>query len=68
MKQRAPLTLAAAAAALAALTGLAALTAPAAGSAGPAAAASRMPVERSLVVCPAPSTSDLADTPYTAFT
>ncbi|MFD3330805.1 DUF5719 family protein [Streptomyces sp. NPDC058701] len=68
MKQRAPLTLAAAAAALAALTGLAALTAPAAGSAGTAADASRMPVERSLLVCPAPSSSDIADTAYTAFT
>ncbi|MCY0951933.1 DUF5719 family protein [Streptomyces sp. H27-S2] len=68
MKQRAPLTLAAAAAALAALTGLAALTAPEAESAGSTAAASRMPVERSLLVCPAPSSSDIADTTYTAFT
>ncbi|MER5869874.1 DUF5719 family protein [Streptomyces sp. NPDC002044] len=68
MKQRAPLTLAAAVAALAALTGLAALTAPGAQSAGNTAAASRMPVERSLLVCPAPSSSDIADTTYTAFT
>ncbi|MFD3548729.1 DUF5719 family protein [Streptomyces sp. NPDC058655] len=58
-------------AALAALTGIAALTAPAApgGAAdGKAAAAARMPVERSLLVCPAPSSSDIADTTYTAFT
>ncbi|MCX5013621.1 MULTISPECIES: DUF5719 family protein [unclassified Streptomyces] len=71
MKQRAPLTLAAVTAALAALTGIAALTAPAAGGTAPdgkAAAAARMPVERSLLVCPAPSSSDIADTTYTAFT
>ncbi|MCX4693019.1 DUF5719 family protein [Streptomyces sp. NBC_01408] len=72
MKQRAPLTLAAVAAALAAVTGIASLTAPAAeGKAAEgkaAAAAARMPVERSLLVCPAPSTSDIADTTYTAFT
>lgn len=73
MKQRAPLTLAAVAAALAALTGIASLTAPAPAADakaadGKAAAASRMPVERSLLVCPAPSSSDIADTTYTAFT
>ncbi|MFJ4781006.1 DUF5719 family protein [Streptomyces sp. NPDC088762] len=71
MKQRAPLTLAAVTAALAALTGIASLTAPSPeGKAadGTAAAASRMPVERSLLVCPAPSSSDIADTTYTAFT
>ncbi|MFZ3470742.1 DUF5719 family protein [Streptomyces sp. 4.24] len=72
MKQRVPLTLAAVTAALAAVTGLAALTAPAAGRAAAAAPAggeaARMPVERSLLVCPAPSTSDIAETVYTAFT
>lgn len=71
MKQRAPLTLAAAAAALAVLTGVAALTAPATGGTAAAdgtRAAARMPVERSLLVCPAPSSSDIADTAYTAFT
>ncbi|MEU9375531.1 DUF5719 family protein [Streptomyces sp. NPDC048255] len=71
MKQRAPLTLAAVAAALAAVTGIASLTAPAGegkAAEGNAAAAARMPVERSLLVCPAPSTSDIADTTYTAFT
>ncbi|MEW2418788.1 DUF5719 family protein [Streptomyces sp. NPDC046866] len=69
MKQRAFLTLAAAAAALAAAAGIAHLTAPAAPAtaAGPAAAA-RMPVERSALVCPAPSSSDIAETTYTAIT
>lgn len=70
MKQRAPLTLAAVTAALAAATGLAFLTAPAAtpadGTAGRAAA--RMPVERSVLVCPAPSSSDTAETTYTSLT
>ncbi|WP_030763662.1 MULTISPECIES: DUF5719 family protein [unclassified Streptomyces] len=71
MKQRAPLTLAAVTAALAALTGVAALTAPATdGKAADAkaATAARMPVERSLLVCPGPSSSDIAETTYTAFT
>ncbi len=71
MKQRVPLTLAAVTAALAAVTGLATLTAPAADGAPSAAAgkpAARMPVERSLLVCPAPSTSDIAETVYTAIT
>ncbi|WP_030773183.1 DUF5719 family protein [Streptomyces sp. NRRL F-2664] len=72
MKQRAPLTLAAVTAALAALTGVAALTAPdpAAGPSDgrPAAASARMPVERSLLVCPGPSSSDIAETTYTSFT
>ncbi|MFD3541915.1 DUF5719 family protein [Streptomyces sp. NPDC058662] len=70
MKQSAPLTLAAVTAALAALTGLAALTTPAAGgnAADAGAAAARMPVERSLLVCPAPSSSDIADTTYTSYT
>ncbi|MET9853849.1 DUF5719 family protein [Streptomyces sp. NPDC006450] len=71
MKQRVPLTLAAVTAALAAVTGLATLTAPAADGASTAAAgkpAARMPVERSLLVCPAPSTSDIAETLYTSIT
>ncbi|MFJ3975080.1 DUF5719 family protein [Streptomyces sp. NPDC090021] len=69
MKQRAPLTLAAVAAALAALTGAAALTAPAGGPFdGTAAKSARMPVERSLLVCPGPSSSDIAETTYTSFT
>ncbi|MFJ6797898.1 DUF5719 family protein [Streptomyces sp. NPDC091268] len=69
--KRAPLTLAAVAAALAAVTGIASLTAPADGASPAAdahAPAARMPVERSLLVCPAPSSSDIAETQYTAFT
>ncbi|RST03098.1 hypothetical protein EF910_21140 [Streptomyces sp. WAC07149] len=70
MKQRAPLTLAAVTAALAAATGLAFLTAPAATPADGTgrAAAARMPVERSVLVCPAPSSSDIAETTYTSLT
>ncbi|WP_328970165.1 DUF5719 family protein [Streptomyces sp. NBC_00239] len=67
--KRPPLTLAAVAAALAAVTGIAAFTAPGtpADGAGSAAAA-RLPVERSTLVCPVPSGSDVAETAYTAFT
>ncbi|TDU77880.1 DUF5719 family protein [Streptomyces sp. KS 21] len=69
MKQRAPLTLAAVAAALAAVTGVGYLAAPAAPAADDrTAAAARMPVERSALVCPAPSSSDIAETTYTAIT
>lgn len=55
---------------LAAATGLAFLTAPAATPAGAAAGrpAARMPVERSVLVCPAPSSSDIAETTYTSLT
>ena len=52
--------------ALALLTGVAAVAAP-----GPEAAeapAARLPVQRSALVCPAPASSDLAETQYTAFT
>ncbi|MFD6875243.1 MULTISPECIES: DUF5719 family protein [unclassified Streptomyces] len=68
MKQRALLTPAAVTLALAAVTGLAFLTAPAPAPANAARqeAASRMPVERSLLVCPAPSSSDIAETTYTS--
>ncbi|MFJ7208713.1 DUF5719 family protein [Streptomyces sp. NPDC098789] len=70
--KRAPLTLAAVTAALAAVTGIAVLTAPAAPAApdakGHQRSAARLPVERSTLVCPAPSTSDIADTTYTTIT
>ncbi|MBW5486472.1 DUF5719 family protein [Streptomyces bambusae] len=68
--KRAPLTLAAVAAALAAVTGVAALTAPAGAGAsdGSRGAAARLPVERSTLTCPAPSSSDIAETTYTAIT
>ncbi|MEU8774549.1 DUF5719 family protein [Streptomyces sp. NPDC048606] len=70
MKQRAPLTPVAVTVALAAACGLAFLTAPTAGpaDAGRAAGAARMPVERSVLVCPSPSTSDIAETTYTSLT
>ncbi|WP_432157732.1 DUF5719 family protein [Streptomyces sp. bgisy153] len=55
-------------AALAAVTGLAALELP--GTAAPATteAAAELPVERTSLICPAPSGSELADTVYTSFT
>ncbi|MFI9152659.1 DUF5719 family protein [Streptomyces sp. NPDC053367] len=65
---RTTLSLIAATAALAAVTGLGALTAPGASGTDTAQAAAYLPVERSTLVCPAPSTSDLADTTYTSFT
>ncbi|MEU2155814.1 DUF5719 family protein [Streptomyces sp. NPDC019396] len=67
---RTTLSLCAAVTALAAATGLAALTAPDSGGAAAAAAqtSARLPVERSSLLCPAPSTSDVAETAYTSFT
>ncbi|MEE1755983.1 DUF5719 family protein [Streptomyces sp. SP18CS02] len=66
---RTTLSLLAAATALAAVTGFGVLTAPdgtdpAAGAKAPA----RLPVERSALLCPAPSTSEVAETVYTSFT
>ncbi|WP_043686091.1 DUF5719 family protein [Streptomyces xylophagus] len=55
-------------AALAAVTGFAEMKAPAASGADTAKAAAQLPVERTSLLCPAPSTSDLADTSYTSFT
>ncbi|MFD6279081.1 DUF5719 family protein [Streptomyces sp. NPDC060209] len=63
-----PLSLIAGVVALAAVTGFAALTAPGDEGATEAKAAARLPVERSSLLCPAPSTSDLAETTYTSFT
>ncbi|MFE7353765.1 DUF5719 family protein [Streptomyces sp. NPDC057543] len=62
------LSLIAGAAALAAVTGFAALTAPGDGGTTEAKAATRLPVERSSLLCPAPGLSDLAETTYTSFT
>ncbi|MCX4550722.1 DUF5719 family protein [Streptomyces sp. NBC_01500] len=64
---RTALALAAAVAALAAVTGFASVSAPSGSTAG-AKTAARLPVERSSLVCPVPSTSDVAETTYTAFT
>ncbi|MFD8200043.1 DUF5719 family protein [Streptomyces sp. NPDC059701] len=66
---RTTLSLIAGATALAAVTGFAALSTPDASGADPAgAAAARLPVERTSLLCPVPSTSDLAETTYTSFT
>ncbi|MFJ5777695.1 DUF5719 family protein [Streptomyces sp. NPDC093094] len=65
---RTTLSLIAAVAAVAAVTGLGALTAPDASGTDTARAAAYLPVERTSLVCPAPSTSDLAETTYTSFT
>ncbi|MGW0081346.1 DUF5719 family protein [Streptomyces sp. NPDC003393] len=65
---RTTLSLIAGVAALAAVTGFAALDTPDATGAGNAKAAARLPVERTTLVCPAPSSSDIADTSYTSFT
>ncbi|MEU5091492.1 DUF5719 family protein [Streptomyces sp. NPDC021356] len=65
---RTTLSLIAGVAALAAVTGFAALESPDAAGAGPAKAAAQLPVERTTLVCPAPSSSDIADTSYTSFT
>ncbi|WP_432107071.1 DUF5719 family protein [Streptomyces sp. AA1529] len=67
---RTVLSVGAVAVALAAVTGVAALTAPeeAASSAESVGTAARKPVERSTLVCPSPSTSDVAETAYEAFT
>ncbi|WP_415952651.1 DUF5719 family protein [Streptomyces sp. KLOTTS4A1] len=66
--KRTTLSLIAAGAALATVTGFAALTAPDGSAASASGAAERRPVDRSSVLCPAPSTSELADTAYTSFT
>ncbi|MDX3328901.1 DUF5719 family protein [Streptomyces sp. ME02-6979-3A] len=63
-----PLSLIAGVVALAAVTGFAALAVPGDDGATEAKAAARLPVERSSLLCPAPSTSDLAETTYTSFT
>ncbi|MGW1075835.1 DUF5719 family protein [Streptomyces sp. NPDC002537] len=70
--KRTTLSLFGAVAALAAVTGVAVLEAPA-GTAGPSGGAAakapvRLPVERSMRLCPAPTSSDVGETTYTAFT
>ncbi|MFF3557860.1 DUF5719 family protein [Streptomyces tsukubensis] len=62
-------SLLAAVAALTAITGLAALTAPGSGKSDAGAKAPvRMPVERSILLCPSAGTSEAAGTLYTSFT
>ncbi|WP_318203205.1 DUF5719 family protein [Streptomyces sp. SCL15-4] len=65
---RTTLSLIAGTAALAAVTAFAAVDSPSASGAAAAGTAARLPVERTSLVCPAPSTSDLAETTYTSFT
>lgn len=65
---RTTLSLIVGATALAAITGIATLTTPDASGAKTAEAAAELPVERTSLVCPAPSISDLAETTYTSFT
>ncbi|MEW2448875.1 DUF5719 family protein [Streptomyces parvulus] len=66
--KRTTLSLIACTAALAAVTGFAAVATPDAADSGTATPAARLPVERTSLLCPAPSTSDLAETQYTSFT
>ncbi|MEN8655689.1 DUF5719 family protein [Streptomyces sp. 21So2-11] len=66
---RSTLSLLAVTTALAAVTGFAVVSAPDGGTEKAATAKpARLPVERSSLLCPAPSTSDLAETTYTSFT
>jgi hypothetical protein len=65
---RSTLSLGGAVAALLALTAAASLTGGNDSSSAPAAAAVRLPVQRSTLLCPAPSSSDFATTQYTSFT
>lgn len=66
---RTTLSLIGAATALAAVTGVASLTGGSPDDAGTAAkAANRLPVQRSTLLCPSPSSSDVSRTTYTAYT
>ncbi|MGW2051129.1 DUF5719 family protein [Streptomyces sp. NPDC001858] len=65
---RTTLSLIAGTAALAAVTGFATLQQPDPTAPDTAKTAAELPVERTSLVCPAPSTSDIAETSYTSFT
>ncbi|WP_369389630.1 DUF5719 family protein [Streptomyces sp. CG1] len=65
---RTTLSLIAATTALAAVTAFAALDGPSASGAAAPDAAAQLPVERTSLLCPAPSISDIADTSYTSYT
>lgn len=65
---RTTLSLIAGVTSLAAVTGFAVLTTPDTSGTNTAKAAAELPVERTSLVCPAPSSSDLAETTYTSFT
>ncbi|MGW6395570.1 DUF5719 family protein [Streptomyces sp. NPDC055103] len=66
--KRTTLSLIAVATALAAVTGFAGLTTPDGAAAPAAKAPTRLPVERAGLACPAPSTSEVAETVYTSYT
>ncbi|MGW3492441.1 DUF5719 family protein [Streptomyces sp. NPDC001020] len=65
---RTTLSLIAGTTALAAVTGFAAFTTPDASGNGTVKTAARLPVERTRLLCPQPSMSDIAETSYTSFT
>ncbi|MEW2166405.1 DUF5719 family protein [Streptomyces sp. NPDC007084] len=65
---RTTLSLIAGVTALTAVTGFATLRGTDASGADTAHTAARLPVERTSLLCPQPSTSDIADTAYTSFT
>ncbi|MFI9806174.1 DUF5719 family protein [Streptomyces sp. NPDC052301] len=65
---RTTLSLIAGTAALAAVTAFATLDPPSASGASAPDAAAQLPVQRTSLLCPAPSISDIADTSYTSFT
>ncbi|MFD9440385.1 DUF5719 family protein [Streptomyces sp. NPDC060006] len=65
---RTTVSLIAGVAALAAVTGFASMSEPQASGGDTAKTAAELPVERTSLLCPAPSTSDLAETAYTSFT
>ncbi|KES03514.1 hypothetical protein BU52_29975 [Streptomyces toyocaensis] len=65
---RTTLSLIAGVTALAAVTGFAAVSSPGTATDEPARAAAHLPVERTTLLCPQPSASDLAETTYTSFT
>ncbi|MFG1809231.1 DUF5719 family protein [Streptomyces sp. NPDC049040] len=65
---RSTLSLGGAVVVLAVLTGAASLNGGSDSAAAPKGAVTRLPVQRSTVVCPAPSPSEFANTTYTSFT
>ncbi|MGV9428781.1 DUF5719 family protein [Streptomyces sp. NPDC003656] len=65
---RTTLSLLACATALAGVTAYATVDPPRASGASPARAAAELPVQRTGLLCPAPSFSDIADTSYTSYT
>ncbi|WP_433571514.1 DUF5719 family protein [Streptomyces sp. CA-251247] len=66
--KRTTISLLATVTALAAVTGFASLSAPDGTTEQETTAAARLPVERSSLLCPAPSSSEVAETEYSSFT